>query len=500
MVKRALCLLMLVAACYEDRYLCSSSEQCDVGEGGRCEVDGFCSLRELTCPTLREYTNHSGVLSNQCFDDTVAPLNACAGGQPPAKRDGACFTQVCDRLPACCDVAWTDACVQLAQETIDCRLACDTRIAITATRNTTIERWDLRWTGMGWSKPEARNDLEGISWIAPAPATIDPRLAGATDTELIVGDQHITIPADREYMSITSIGFDRDRRDTIATAFVAGGNRVELIKLDTLESKVFIQPASPGFAWGDENRDTYPDAVVRTSNNSYSFLHNKEDPAASFERLFLNQTTVNVNSGNTIGAPPVRSFDFLDFNDDKKLDVAMFGADVRIHMTEAGLAEGARTLDCDPPTTTRPCNSMPVDLNTKMVSFAGAALPTAAGPSIVVATYPHRNVYRVFPNGDVSQLALPSDGCTCTSTCTSCPGADCNCSYSCNTCVPVLAIIVRDVDADHLLDVIAIDAKLQLYIATASSKYVFGAATPVPTAFANTFFSVDVSVSGAPIP
>lgn len=499
MVNRALVLLALVAGCYEDRYRCKSHEQCDLGNGGRCEIDGYCTERELTCPTLRAYTEHSGELTSRCFEDTVVPANACAGGQPPAMRGGTCFTAVCERLPACCDLAWTDACVQIAQETEGCGLSCDTRIALTATRNTVTERWDARWLGDHWTF-ELRDDLEGLSWIAPAPVAIEPRLAGATDTELVVGDTHIPIPPDRTYTSVTSIGFDRDLRDTIVTAFVAGGNRVEVWKLDTLTSKVFNQPASAGFAWGDENRDTYPDAVARSGNNQYSFLHNKEDEADNFQRLFLNQTTVNVNTGNTSGAPPVRSFDFLDFNGDTRLDLAAFGADVRIHMNEAGLAEGARTLDCDPPTTDRPCMSMPADLNTKMVSFAGAALPTAAGPSIIVATFPHRRVYRVFPTGDVVQLALPGDSCTCTSTCTDCPGSDCNCTYNCNSCVPVLAIVVRDVDADHRLDVIAIDAKLQLYIAKAANDYQFGGPSGVPTAFPNTFFSVDVSVSGAPIP
>jgi hypothetical protein len=497
MVKQGLCLLLLVAGCYEDRYRCTNRDQCDVGEGGRCEVDGFCSRRELTCPTLREYTEHSGVASNQCVDDTVVPLDPCAGGQPPAKREGACFTHVCELLPACCDVAWTDACVQLAQETADCALSCDTRIAITATRGTVTERWDARWTGTEWTF-EARNDLQAIAWVAPAPTTTEPRLAGATDTELIVGDTHLPIPAGRSYGSITAIGFDRDRRDTIVATFNDGSNRLEVWKLDTLTAKEFSSPGTAGLSWGEENRDTYPDGVVKASSNQYSFLHNIDDD--SFDRRVLNQTTVNVNTGATPGAPAIRSFDWLDLNGDKKLDLAMFGADIRIHMNELGLNESARIIDCDPPTTQRACSSETNEPNLEALSFAGAALPTAAAPSLVFATFPDRRLYRTYGNGDVEPLPFPG-ACSCGKTCTGgCPGPDCTCTYNCNTCVPVLAIVSRDIDGDHVLDLIAIDAKLQLYIAKAMNGYQWGGATGVPTAFPNPFFSIDVSVSGAPIP
>jgi hypothetical protein len=497
MVNRALCLLLLVAGCYEDRYECDNRDDCDLGQGGRCEVDGYCSQRELTCATLRQYTEHSGVLSKQCFDDAIVPLNACAGGQPPARRDGGCFTQVCDRLPTCCDVAWTDACVQVAQETASCGLACDTRIAITAVRNAVTERWDVKWTGTEWTSVQ-RNELTALAWVAPAAGTIEPRLAGATDSELIIGDTHIPIDAGRVYGSITSIGFDRDRRDTIVTAFNANGNKLEVWKLDTRTSLVVGAPGTVGLGWGEENRDTYPDAVVRSATNQYSFLHNIDDE--NFDRRFLNQTTVNVNTGGTPGAPAIRSFDWIDFNADTKLDLAMFGADIRIHTNEAGLNESARIIDCDPPTTQRACSSDVNEPNLEALSFAGAALPTAAGPSLVFATFPDRRLYRTFPNGDVEPLAFPGS-CSCGKTCTGgCPGPDCSCTYNCNTCVPVLAIVARDVDYDHVLDLIAIDAKLQLYIAKASNQYTFGGATGVPTAFPNTFYSIDVSVSGAPIP
>jgi hypothetical protein len=260
---------------------------------------------------------------------------------------------------------------------------------------------------------------------------------------------------------------------------------------------VFAQPGSPSFTWGDENRDTYPDAVGRNGNN-YSLLHNHAD-SVTFDREFLNQTTITVNSGGTSGAPVIRSFDWLDFNADGRLDLAMFGADLRIHTTNEGLAEGARVIDCDPPTTVRDCTTAsPADLGFRMVSYAGAALPTAAGPSIVISTFPHRRMYRVYPNGNIDPFPPPGGTCTCTQTCMNCPGSDCSCTYNCNMCSPVIALVARDVDFDHVLDLIAIDSTLKLYIAKANNGYAWGGPTQIPTV-PNTFVSIDVSVSGAPI-
>ena len=228
----------------------------------------------------------------------------------------------------------------------------------------------------------------------------------------------------------------------------------------------------------------------------YTFIHNIADD--QFDRRFLNQTRIDVSNG-TAGAPPLRSFDWIDFNGDTKLDLATFGSDLRIHMNDVGLNESARLLDCDPPTQARECaNNTGPKLD--MVSFAGTALPTAPGRSLVLATFPDRKLYRVYPSGDVTPLSFPGDSCSCASSCMNCPGPDCSCTYNCNACVPVLALVARDIDADHLLDLIAIDAKLNLYIAKAVNNYQWGGATPVPTAFPSTFFSVDVSVSGAPIP
>ena len=136
MVKYASLLLLLASGCFADRYRCTSDVQCDVGDGGRCETDGYCSARDITCATERRYGTHAGERAGQCVDDRVTPINACAGGQPPARPEG-CFATVCERLPACCEVAWLDACAQLAQQ--ECEVDCDVRIAITATRGMVTE-------------------------------------------------------------------------------------------------------------------------------------------------------------------------------------------------------------------------------------------------------------------------------------------------------------------------------------------------------------------------
>jgi hypothetical protein len=493
MVKHALWLLLLASGCFEDRYRCTSDAQCDVGEGGRCEVDGYCSARDVTCTTERRYGSHAGELAGQCVDDRATPINACAGGQQPAKPEG-CFATVCDRLPACCEVAWVDACVQLAQQA--CELECDLRIAITATRNTVTEKWDARYTD-AWTFTQ-RDDLAALSWVAPAPGQRDPRLAGATADELIIGDTRIPLPPGRAYQSISSINFDRDRRDTIAATFsTMDGNRVELWKLDTQAALETSIPGMFAVAWGDVNRDSFPDAIVRNGASSFNLLHNLEDD--ELQRRLSNQGMGTVAGGTTPGTPPLRSFDWIDFNSDAKLDVIVFGAEVRIHTNALGLSDVAmRQIDCDPPNASRPCGSDP-EPNLERASFGGAALPREV-PALVLTQFPGRKLFLVEPSGDIAPLAFPGDSCACTSTCTNCPGPDCSCTYNCGACAPVLALVVRDVDHDRALDIIAIDARLQVYIGKAANNFQFGGPSSIPTAFPNTFFSVDVSVSGAPSP
>jgi hypothetical protein len=496
MVKHAFWLLLLASGCFEERYRCTSDLQCDLGEGGRCETDGYCSTHDITCATQRRYGAHTAELAGQCVDDRIVPANACAGGQSPAKPEG-CFAAVCARLPACCDLAWTDACVQIAQEV--CELRCDTRIAITATRGMVTELWDARFSD-AWTF-EQRPDLTTLAWTAPAPGASEPRLAGATTTELVIGETRIDVPPDRTYQSITSVNVERDRRDTVVAAYsTTMGNRAEIWKLDTRTASEMGVPGAVGLTWGDVNRDTFPDALVKNGSQQFNFLHNLEND--QLQRRLSNQSAGNVAGGGTPGAPPLRSFDWIDLNGDAKLDLIVFGAEVRIHNNALGLGDAAaRQIDCDPPSAARACSTDVNEPNLEAASFGGAALPTSVQPGLVITQFPGRKLFRVEPNAAVTPLEFPGDSCSCTKTCTGgCPGPDCTCTYNCTACVPVLALVVRDIDHDRMLDLIAIDARLQVYVGKAANGYQFGGPTAIPTGFPNTFFSVDVSVTGAPIP
>jgi hypothetical protein len=492
MVTRALCLLLVIASgCYDDRYRCVMDSQCDLGEGGRCEVDGYCTYHDITCSTRRRYAEHAGALTAQCFDDRNVPINACAGGQPPAKPEG-CFATVCERLPVCCNLGWIDACAQAAQAEPSCGLRCDTRIAITATRNAVTEMWDVRYSGE-WSI-EQRTDVTALAWVGPVPGTSEPRLATATATALVIGESSLPIPEGRDYNSITSAAFDRDGRDTIAAGYTSdSGNYVELWKMGSTTPRETRLPSADGLAWGDKNRDDFPDGILK-NGGQYVFLDNLEDD--TYTRKLSNQTAANVSGGNTPGAPGVRSFDWLDLNGDTELDLVVFGASLRIHTNADGLRDAPeRDLDCDPPAPNRPCAGDP-EPNLESAAFGGCALPTPGAPTLVASVFPGRKLFRIQPNGDASRLPFPGDGCNCTSNCNM--GS---CTYNCQSCVPVIGLVARDLDHDHVLDLIAIDARLNLFIALGADDYQFTGPTQIPTTFtSNTFFSVDVSVTGAPIP
>jgi hypothetical protein len=480
MVKLAL-LALLLTGCFDDQYRCTSNAQCDVGEDGRCEIDGHCTARDTTCSTHRRYM-HAGELTGTCFDDRVVLANACAAGQAPARPDG-CFASVCERVPACCEVGWTDACVQLAQE--ECALHCDTRLAITATRGQVIERYELRWDGARWQiTPHA----DVIAWVAPAPGDVEPRLASITGDELVVGETHIAM-ADRTIGSITSASVARDGRDTIVVTYETGTESVaETISLDTLTSRFAPILATTGLMWGDVDRDPFPDPIVRAFANYYLYPHD-----------FALPIRANVTGGNTPGAPPLRSVESMDFDGDHLLDVIAFGTSIRIHTAPEPTNVAQLDLDCDPPSVDKPCMDPQNEPDFERTSFGGTTLPTALAPSLVATVFPGRKLFRI-DSAAASRLPFPGDNCACTARCnmTTCPGPDCTCTYDCNACTPILAVVARDLDGDQLLDLVAIDARLQIYNALAPD-FAFSAPTMIAPATAN-FTSIDVSVSGAPIP
>jgi hypothetical protein len=75
------------------------------------------------------------------------------------------------------------------------------------------------------------------------------------------------------------------------------------------------------------------------------------------------------------------------------------------------------------------------------------------------------------------------------------PAAPC---ATAGTCPPILAVVVRDLDGDHQLDVIAIDADLQVFTGLARDNLMLRAAIKIPTAPAAAFVAVRTSVTGAP--
>ena len=486
---KALFALALLGGCFDDRYRCTSDAQCDVGVDGRCEADGYCTEHNEACSTQRSYV-HAGELSATCFDDRAIPLNACASGQPPALPEG-CFATVCDLVPACCSVGWLDACVQLAEAACP-ELRCDTRLTVTASRGQVTERYELTWDGTSWtSTPHL--DARLLAWVGPEPGQTSPRLASIVGGELLVGDSRLDAPVDRTYTSVSTADIDRDGRDTVISTYQkATENIVEVSTIATRTARTAAVLASSGLVWGDDDRDGFADPIVRGGANYYLYPNDFSVPIRA-----------NVTGGNTPGAPPLRNIESIDINGDDLLDVVAFGTSLRIHTAAEPTNVAQFDLDCDPPSVDKPCTNTQSEPDVERASFGGTALPTAEGPTLITSVFPGRKLYRLtFPAGtpNVSRLPFPGDSCACTQKCDvqTCPGPECTCTYDCSACTPVLALAARDLDGDHQLDLIAIDARLQLYTALAPA-YAFGAPTPIASPTAN-FVSVDLTVSGAPIP
>jgi hypothetical protein len=478
---------LLLTGCFETTYHCTVDEQCDVGEGGRCEITGLCTHFDATCPTQRRYSDHADALTNTCFDDRVPPINPCAGGQAPAQPVD-CFADVCARLPACCTSAWTDACVQVAQEACS-SFTCDTRIALNAANAMQVDHLDVDWDGASWTVVP-RNGTR-LTWVGPRPGERTPRLAYATPDALVVDTVMLPIEPGHTYQGIASIDFDRDARDTIAASFAtATTSGIEIWKVDTLGVRS-ISGSSHHLSWGDENRDGFADAITTSTGSAYVFFNNVDGDGHI--RTLSSQAIANVSGGPTDEAPSINAPDWLDFDGDSAMDLAEFGNSIRIHTRAAYLNDQAQfELDCDPPATTRPCMGG-AEPNLEKAAFVGAALPTASGPSLVVGTYPERHLYRIGMAGTdavASRIAFPGDTCTCIKS-----GTGTNTAYDCNACPPILAVVARDLDGDHVLDLVVIDAKLRLYTATAARSFTFDSGVPL-LAMPASYTSIDVSVSG----
>jgi hypothetical protein len=479
-----LCALVASAtACIDPDYHCQRDSDCDVGAAGRCETDHRCTADDDVCATHRRYSDHSGPQSGQCFNDQAAPLDLCATGQPPALPTG-CVADVCNALPTCCATGWSEACVQQAQ--IACPdLQCDTRIAITATKPGHSELWDVRWDGSTWTaKRDTRQSV--LAWLAPLPGATEPQLASFQSGDLITDALTVPGPSSRSYSEATSVDFDRDGRPTAVLGFTDdAGTHLQVVKLDDGNSRLITTSAAIRLSWGDVDHDAFPDGIAAEGTSTrYHLLSNIEDD--QFNRIVDDRVVTSVTNGTSVTTdppPPLRSFDWLDIDGDHNLDAIAYGYSVDVHPGK-GDAIGTTVLihiDCDPPGPSASC-----DATEQMAqSFAGAALPAATGQSIVLASQPARALYRAQLTGSpvgvtLAPYTFPVEACA-------------------DMCAPILAVAVRDLDGDHALDVIAIDANLQMYTGLAKDGGVLHAAIKLGTTPDDEgFLAVRTSVSGAP--
>jgi len=484
MVTRALLALVALVGCVHADYQCSADSDCNLGEAGRCELDHRCTELDPACPTLRRYSALSGPSSSTCFADQLAPANLCAAGQPPAVED-ACTASVCAALPTCCEVGWSEACVQQAQRACS-DLTCDTRIAITANKAAKTELWDLRWSGAAWSaRLDPRRSV--LAWLAPAPTTIEPRLVGFDREALVFDDTALPVAATHNYLEATSVDFDRDGRATAVLAYTdASGAHLEVMKLDDGATRPIATAAATRLSWGDVDHDVFPDAIAGVGASSRYNLLSSIDGAAHLREVD-DRVTTSMTGNSSGNPPPVRSFDWIDFDGDHLLDVVAYGYSVDLHLGK-GDAIGTSTLirlDCDPPGATNAPSCDQLAQNEQ--AFAGAALAGDV-PALVIATHPKRALYRVEVRTSPTTPILhpynfPDEAC----------GA---------ACPPIIAIVTRDLDGDHALDVIAIDADLRVYTALAKdnldlAKLALQPAIQLPTTLTD-FLAIRTSVTGAP--
>ena len=520
-------LVVAGTSCINDDYECTTDADCNLGTGGRCELDHHCTIYDSNCPVQRRYTWHSGANANECFHGQIDLVDFCADGQPAALGTG-CAARVCTALPTCCKTGWSEACVLEAQR--DCPIRCDTRIAITASNSTTIETWDLEWDPVQKAWSASQMDVPPyslgtvLSYLAPAQGESEPRLSGFRGETFVVedpaGEIDVAIDATRKYENASSVDFDRDLRDTVALGYQdqQGLYGTEIIKLADATGRdvANLNTTSARTAWGDWAQRGYPDAVSAAAGK-YALCTNDDDGTDQHERqLDQASTTTFFGTSTKIGAPTApasRSFEWGDIDGDLQLDVVGFGNAIEVRRRSDPSFDTMPPflrVDCydangpliDP--TTALCDNTtgqptpPTSADSSVVNFAGALLPTTNGTEILASLITNpavnpgpppsaRQLYLIDPNlndpamSSRTELTLPCVGCA-----------------------SILAVVVRDLDYDQVLDVIAIDAQLKLLVWLSRDHP--GAPAPIagtmftpfsPIATGSTFTTVRTSTSGA---
>jgi hypothetical protein len=474
----------LLAACIHDDYECATDADCDVGVAGRCEVDHHCTQYDASCGlTLRRYTEHSGAESNVCYLGQIELADPCAAGQPPASPSDPCGALVCSTLPTCCNAGWSEPCVLEAQRS--CHVTCDTRVAISATRGATLEFWDVRYDGSAFTATSVTDRTQQLDWIAPAPGSDEPRLAGFVGSDMLAmvssaGEVDVPVDPTRVFHDVSSVDLDRDMRDAIALEWqdAAGDEEIQILHLDDLTSRDFDTTVSNRGVWGDYDQDGYPDGVSGTGSR-YSFMVNVDAADGTHDRSLDASITASFNGSAHSGITSLRGFEWRDADHDGVLDLAAFGNSIRLH-------EGGSLLD-DTPYLSIDCEPPVVLPNTtcdeSLANFVGTVVPTSTGSIIYAGNTQAHTFYSIVPNGDagtaeIMPLAIPT---------------------GIGSAAVAQAIFARDIDGDHVLDIVVIDSELGFWVSLSSAdptRTKFTAVHPIPSA-GQIFGQVHASVTGA---
>jgi hypothetical protein len=503
-VTRAALIAVLLAGCLDDEYTCTTDDQCNLGVAGRCELDHHCTQYDGTCALERRYSDHSGSDTGTCLQEVATPLDPCAPGQPPAPRSDACAMTVCAAESQCCTTGWTEACVQVAQ--LSCHIRCDTRIAVIAEHGgdstpTGIELYDLRFDGTTWTAGARMDRRDFLTWLAPAPGASEPRLAGLDPVQplLLVGETmpaSYPVSADRDYDAFATVDFDRSGRDLAMLSSYDKNPAHTLIDLTSGDQHdLTTLLTAPIELWGDNDGDPFPDAVAATgSGPSFHFLRSHLD--SNQVRQLDDSVTAGTNSG---GNPEVRSFSWVDIDHNGRTDLVEFGSDIQFHMgrqTDPLRDVPALKLDCQPIAQFTNTAGCPIETT---VAFAGTTIARSDGVSVLAS------IDNTTPDGmgkmsarslNLSLLAVGGSSLALNNTTPitfqmGCTGQG---------CPPLRAVIARDLDGDGILDIVAIDALLHVYVAMGQANGGYTQLvqkTTLPTQQTTQFGNVRVTVSGA---